>query len=552
MRLLRAAAWPLSHWRRARGRTVARPAVVASPARPAARPGDAATRFPREARERLPRPPDVWSLVREVPGVVVDRVNVGGSETGAAVDRWSRAATTARVPSSRSTAWTSPTPRRWAPSPSSPTSTSRATCRCGRGRRTCGCARPGAHVDAALPRPRPTASAAPRTRAAGSTRCSRTTCRTRSRAARSSATARTGCSELGASAGGGLSRRRRGCGAASRGTRCARRRSPSTRRRSRVTTFAAKARLATRSHGPVAARAAQREGARGPRHGPDDVAGGALAAVRARTTCSSVEGAADVRQASTRLARVSYLDGGFRLDGGGRARRRTCSRTSAASCAARTTRSAATGPRLQATVGGARDARARSGSTTSWLAGAGYRRSDVHTTPRSGPATRCWRSSGRASSSARSASPASRCPTATRTAAPSTTAPRSTRRTSCSRGRLDRLARRAPRPPVRPEPAPRRSRRTRSSPSSCRRSRSPAAAPASPGRTCCRARASRTSLDRGTSVRLRASYAAYGPWLGAGDVTFDNPIGREAASRHVLLARPQRRPRRAGGRARPA
>jgi hypothetical protein len=29
---------------------------------------------------------------------------------------------------------------------------------------------------------------------------------------------------------------------------------------------------------------------------------------------------------------------------------------------------------------------------------------------------------------------------------------------------------------------------------------------------------------------LRASYAAYGPWLGAGDAAFDNPIGREAAS----------------------
>jgi hypothetical protein len=49
---------------------------------PSARPGDAVKRFPRTERERLPRPPDVWSLLREVPGVVLDRVNVGGSETG--------------------------------------------------------------------------------------------------------------------------------------------------------------------------------------------------------------------------------------------------------------------------------------------------------------------------------------------------------------------------------------------------------------------------------------------------------------------------------------
>lgn len=49
---------------------------------PATHPGDAAVRFPRAERDRLPRPADVWSLVREAPGVVLDRVNVGGSETG--------------------------------------------------------------------------------------------------------------------------------------------------------------------------------------------------------------------------------------------------------------------------------------------------------------------------------------------------------------------------------------------------------------------------------------------------------------------------------------
>ena len=29
----------------------------------------------------VPRPTDPWSVLRDVPGVVVDRVNVGGSDT---------------------------------------------------------------------------------------------------------------------------------------------------------------------------------------------------------------------------------------------------------------------------------------------------------------------------------------------------------------------------------------------------------------------------------------------------------------------------------------
>lgn len=53
-----------------------------SPPAPPAHPGDAATRFPRENLRAFPRPTDPWSLLREVPGIALDRVNVGGSETG--------------------------------------------------------------------------------------------------------------------------------------------------------------------------------------------------------------------------------------------------------------------------------------------------------------------------------------------------------------------------------------------------------------------------------------------------------------------------------------
>ncbi|HET9316172.1 MAG TPA: hypothetical protein VFQ51_11330 [Vicinamibacteria bacterium] len=52
-----------------------------SPTAPAAHPADAATLFPRENLRALPRPSDPWSLLREVPGIALDRVNVGGSET---------------------------------------------------------------------------------------------------------------------------------------------------------------------------------------------------------------------------------------------------------------------------------------------------------------------------------------------------------------------------------------------------------------------------------------------------------------------------------------
>ena len=53
-----------------------------SPVAPPAHPGDASTRFTREDLRTFPRPSDPWSLLREIPGVVLDRVNVGGSETG--------------------------------------------------------------------------------------------------------------------------------------------------------------------------------------------------------------------------------------------------------------------------------------------------------------------------------------------------------------------------------------------------------------------------------------------------------------------------------------
>jgi hypothetical protein len=43
--------------------------------------GEHVTSFPRERLRGVPRATDPWSVLRDVPGVVVDRVNVGGSET---------------------------------------------------------------------------------------------------------------------------------------------------------------------------------------------------------------------------------------------------------------------------------------------------------------------------------------------------------------------------------------------------------------------------------------------------------------------------------------
>ena len=43
--------------------------------------GERVTSFSREGLRAVPRATDAWSVLRDVPGVVVDRVNVGGSET---------------------------------------------------------------------------------------------------------------------------------------------------------------------------------------------------------------------------------------------------------------------------------------------------------------------------------------------------------------------------------------------------------------------------------------------------------------------------------------
>lgn len=58
----------------------ARAQTAASPS-PCPNPFDAATTFSEEDLREIPRPPDPWSLARDVPGVVVDRVNVGGSDS---------------------------------------------------------------------------------------------------------------------------------------------------------------------------------------------------------------------------------------------------------------------------------------------------------------------------------------------------------------------------------------------------------------------------------------------------------------------------------------
>ncbi len=52
--------------------------ITAAPGPPAP---DTRTEFDTPNLRALPRPADAWSVLREVPGVVVDRVNVGGSDT---------------------------------------------------------------------------------------------------------------------------------------------------------------------------------------------------------------------------------------------------------------------------------------------------------------------------------------------------------------------------------------------------------------------------------------------------------------------------------------
>jgi hypothetical protein len=57
-----------------------RPTAAPTPS-PRASPFDRATIFDEKDLRQIPRPADPWSVARDVPGVVVDRVNVGGSDT---------------------------------------------------------------------------------------------------------------------------------------------------------------------------------------------------------------------------------------------------------------------------------------------------------------------------------------------------------------------------------------------------------------------------------------------------------------------------------------
>src|SRR6185369_17310210 len=44
-------------------------------------PGERTTTFDERDLREIPRPDDPWSIARDAPGVVVDRVNVGGSDS---------------------------------------------------------------------------------------------------------------------------------------------------------------------------------------------------------------------------------------------------------------------------------------------------------------------------------------------------------------------------------------------------------------------------------------------------------------------------------------
>src|SRR5207244_12463362 len=57
-----------------------RPTPAATPS-PRPTPFDRATTFDDKDLRQITRPADPWSVARDVPGVVVDRVNVGGSDT---------------------------------------------------------------------------------------------------------------------------------------------------------------------------------------------------------------------------------------------------------------------------------------------------------------------------------------------------------------------------------------------------------------------------------------------------------------------------------------
>jgi hypothetical protein len=74
---------PASMWRDENPMLVWRAAQEAAPAKasPPPPPTERTTRSTAEEIRARPRPSDPWSVVRDVPGVVLDRVDVGGSET---------------------------------------------------------------------------------------------------------------------------------------------------------------------------------------------------------------------------------------------------------------------------------------------------------------------------------------------------------------------------------------------------------------------------------------------------------------------------------------
>ena len=368
----------------------------------------------------------------------------------------------------------------------------------------------GAQVDAGAAAAPRRASAAPRTRAADATRCSPTTC-PEALAGRPFFRNRTDrLLELGGAGG------RRACrgGLVALGRRLAQRAAPGHVHRARGD---ARGHHVRRQGAPgsgigtaLSLLALRNEKVHEGRDtGLTTVARGALAAVgpeppalaRGRPRRSAGPGRA--------LARVSYLDGGFRLDGARRPRRERV-RGLPRRAPRLLLRVPQRPPAPRRPTARRADRAARAGLRPPVARGRRLPPERRATRRSRGPATRCWRSSGRASSSARSASPASRCPTATRTAARCSDGLALFAQDEIRRGRWTVSARRAPRPPVRTQPAPRRSRRTRSSPSSCRRS----SYAGGDGRftwTDVLPRAERR-LRRWIGARrsLRASYAAYG------------------------------------------
>jgi hypothetical protein len=88
----------------------------------------AKTSFDLETLQSIPSARDPWVMLERVPNIAVDRINVGGTQSGQQSGYISRGSTSATT-SGRSTAWTSPTCRRWAPRRSTTTSTCSRRCR---------------------------------------------------------------------------------------------------------------------------------------------------------------------------------------------------------------------------------------------------------------------------------------------------------------------------------------------------------------------------------------------------------------------------------------